>query len=95
MVACQLGRAPSPATSVVMRDLHYLVVMKQALLKKAKLSIFKTFFAPILAYGHESWVMIERVRSPVQVSEMKFLRKIEGVTLLNKVRSSEVDSKVF
>ena len=76
--------------SAVMRALHYSVVMKRELSKKAKLSIFKTVFVPILTYGHESWVMTERVRSQVQASEMRFLRRIEGVTLFNKVRSSEI-----
>ena len=78
--------------SAVMRALHYSVVMKQELSKKAKLSIFKTVFVPILTYGHGSWVMIERVLSPVQAFEMSFLRKIEKVTLLvfNKVRMSEI-----
>ena len=31
--------------------------------------------------------MTERERSQVQVSEMRFLRRIEGVTLFNKVRA--------
>ena len=35
-------------------------------------------------------VMTKRVRSQVQASEMRFLRRIEGVTLFNKVRSSEI-----
>ena len=34
--------------------------------------------------------MTERARSQVQASEMRFLRRIEGVTLFNKVRSSEI-----
>ena len=34
--------------------------------------------------------MTKRVRSQVQASEMRFLRKIEGVTLFNKVHSSEI-----
>ena len=72
-----------------MRALHYLVVIKRELSKKAKLSIFKTVFVPILTYGHESLVMIERVRSQVQSSEMRFIRIIEGFTLFNKIRSSE------
>ena len=76
--------------SAVMRALHYLVVMKRELSKKTKLSIFKTLFVPILTYGHESWVMTKRVRLQVQASEMSFLRRIEGVTLFNKVRSSEI-----
>ena len=46
--------------SAVMRALHYSVVMKRELSKKAKLSIFKAVFVPILTYGHESWVMIRK-----------------------------------
>ena len=68
--------------------------MKRELSKKAKLSIFKAVFVPILTYGHESWVMSERMRSQVQASEMRFLRRIEGVTLFNKVRSSEIRKSV-
>ena len=47
------------------------------------LSLFST-------YSHESWVMTERVRSQKHASEMSFLQRIEGVTLFNKVRSTEV-----
>ena len=78
----------------VMRALHYSVVMKRELSKKAKLSIFKTVFVPILTNGHESWVMTEIVRSQVQASEMRFLRRIEGVTLFNKVRSFEIQTSL-
>ena len=73
-----------------MRALHYSVVMKRELPKKAKLSIFKAVFVPILTYGHESRVKTERMRSQVQASEMRFLRRIEGVTLFSKERSSEI-----
>ena len=76
--------------SAVMRALHYSVVMKRELSKKAKLSVFKAIFVPILTYGHESWVMTERMRLQVQASEMSFLRRIEEVTLFSKVRSSEI-----
>ena len=73
-----------------MRALHYSVVMKRELSKKAKLSIFKAVVVPIFTYGHESWVMTERMRSQVQASEMRFSRRIEEVTLFNKVRSSKI-----
>ena len=77
-------------TNAVVRVLHYSVAMKPNLSKKAKLSIFKTVFVSILTYGHESWVMTERMRSQVQASEMRFLRRIEIVTLSNKVRRSAI-----
>ena len=73
--------------SAVTQALHYSVVMKRELSKKAKLSILKTVFVPILTYGHESWVMTKRVRSQVRESEMRFLQRIEEVTLFNKVHS--------
>ena len=63
----RLGKA-----SEVMRALHYSVVMKRELSKKAKLLIFQAVFVPILTYGHESWVMTERMQSQVQASEMRF-----------------------
>ena len=34
------------------------------------------------------------MRSQVQASEMRFLRRIEGVTLFNKVRSSEIQKSL-
>ena len=83
----QIGKA-----SAVMRALHYSVVMKRELSKNAKLSIFKTKVCPHshLLYGHESLVITDRARSQVQASEMRFLEKIEGVALYDKVRSSEI-----
>ena len=64
--------------------------MKRELSKKAKLPIFKAVLVPILTYGHESWVMTERMRSQVHASEMRFLRRIEEVTQFNKERNSEI-----
>ena len=64
--------------------------MKRELSKKARVSIFKPVFVPILTYCHESWVMTERVRTQVQASKMSFLRRIERDTLFNKVCSSEI-----
>ena len=87
------GVTPRPIGVYVanqMRVLHYSVVMKRELSKKAKLSIFKAVFVPIFTYGHGSWVMTKRMRSQVQASEMRFLRRIERVTLFNKVRSSKI-----
>ena len=78
----------------VMRALHYSVVIKRELSKKAKLSIFKTAFVPNLTYGHELWIITERVRSQVQASEMNFLQRIEGVTLYNKGHRSEIQKSL-
>ena len=68
--------------------------MKRELSKKAKLANFKTGFVPILTYGHESWVMTKRVRSQVQESEIRFLRRIKVVTLFNKMSNSEIQKSL-
>ena len=53
----QLGKATS-----LMRTLHHSVVLKRELLRKAKLSVFKSIFVPIFTHGHESWIKTEKVR---------------------------------
>ena len=81
----RLGKA-----SAVMRALHHLVVLKWELSRKTKLSVFKSIFVPILSYRHESWVMTQRVRSQMQASEIRFLRKIKGFTMLDELRNTEI-----
>ena len=80
--------------SAVMLALHYSVVMKRESSKKANLLIFKTAFVLVPTYGHEAWITIKRVRSQVQVSDKRFLRRTEEVTLFNKMHSSEIQKPV-
>ncbi|TWW68301.1 hypothetical protein D4764_19G0000990, partial [Takifugu flavidus] len=78
------------ATSAVMWTLHRSVVVKRELSQKAKLSIYRSIFVPTLTYGHEFWVMTERTRSRVQAAEMSFLRRVAGLSLRDRVRSSAI-----
>ncbi|TWW73387.1 hypothetical protein D4764_15G0007810 [Takifugu flavidus] len=78
------------AASAVMRTLHRSVVVKRELSRKAKLSIYRSIFVPTLTYGHELWVMTERTRSQVQAAEMSFLRRVAGLSLRDRVRSSAI-----
>ena len=47
--------------------------------------MFKSIFVFILNYGHKTSIVTERVRSQMQVSKMRFLQKIKGVTIFHKV----------
>ena len=85
----QIGKA-----GAVMYALHRSVVMKRELSQEAKLAVFRFIFVPILTFGHESWVMTERMRLRVQASEMSFLRRIKRVTLLDKVCNSEIHNSL-
>ena len=73
-----------------MRQLHRSAVPKRRLCTKAKLSIITSVYDPVLTYGHECWIMNEKVRSRVQAAELRFLRRISGLTLLDKVKSADI-----
>ena len=68
-----------------MRELYRSIALKRDLCTKAKLSVFKSVFVPILTYGHECWVMTERMRSRIQAVNIGFLRKVRGLSVLDKV----------
>ncbi|KAK3550319.1 hypothetical protein QTP86_024317 [Hemibagrus guttatus] len=76
------------AAAAVMRSMYRSVVVKKELSRKAKLSIYQSIYVPTLTYGHELWVMTERVRSRIQAAEMSFLRRVAGRSLRDRVRSS-------
>ena len=76
--------------SAVMRELYRTIVAKKELSKEAKLSVFKSIYVPTLTYGHEIWVMTERMRSRVQASEMRFLRRVAGVKRIDRIRNSVI-----
>jgi len=76
------------AVSAVLRALHRPVVVKKKLSQKAKLSIYLSIYVHILTYGHELWVVTERTRLRIQAAEMGFLRRVSGLSLRDRVRSS-------
>ncbi|KAK3546788.1 hypothetical protein QTP86_001940 [Hemibagrus guttatus] len=76
------------AAAAVMRSMYRSVVVKKELSWKAKLLIYQSIYVPTLTYGHELWVMTERVRSWIQAAEMSFLRRVAGHSLRDRVRSS-------
>ncbi|KAK3560889.1 hypothetical protein QTP86_022884, partial [Hemibagrus guttatus] len=76
------------AAAAVMRSMYRSVVVKKELSRKVKLSIYQSIYVPTLTYGHELWVMTERIRSRIQAAEMSFLRRVAGRSLRDRVRSS-------
>ncbi|KAK3565413.1 hypothetical protein QTP86_008018 [Hemibagrus guttatus] len=84
---CEIDRRIG-AAATVMRSMYRSVVVKKELNRKAKLSIYQSIYVATLTYGHELWVMTERVRSRIQAAEMSFLRRVAGRSLRDRVRSS-------
>ncbi|XP_061769811.1 uncharacterized protein LOC133560842 [Nerophis ophidion] len=78
------------APSSVMRTLYRSVVVKKELSRKAKLSIYRSIYVPILTYGHKLWVLTERTRSRVQKAEMSFLHGSVGLSFRDRMRCSAI-----
>ncbi|XP_061625696.1 probable ATP-dependent RNA helicase DDX17 isoform X2 [Phyllopteryx taeniolatus] len=78
------------SASAVMRTLYRSLVVKKELSRKVKLSIYRSISVPTLTYGHELWVVTERTRSRIQAAEMSFLRRVSGLSLRDRVRSSVI-----
>ncbi|TWW77626.1 Ventricular zone-expressed PH domain-containing protein [Takifugu flavidus] len=78
------------AASAVVRALNRSIVVKKKLSRKAKLSIYRSIYVPVLTYGHQRWVMTERMRSRIQATEMSFLHRVAGLSLRDRVRSPDI-----
>ncbi|KAF7644066.1 hypothetical protein LDENG_00228770, partial [Lucifuga dentata] len=78
------------AASEVLQMLHRTIVVKRELSQKARLSIYQSIYVLILTYGYELWVVTKRTRSWIQAEEMRFLRRVSGLTLRDRVRSSDI-----
>ncbi|TWW73546.1 hypothetical protein D4764_15G0009400 [Takifugu flavidus] len=63
--------------------------MRKELSRKAELSIYRSIYVPILTYGHQRWVMTERMRSRLQAAKMSLHRKVARLNLRDRVRSSD------
>jgi hypothetical protein len=51
--------------------------------KSSRMKIYNTLAIPALIYGSEIWTLTQQDKSRLQSSEMKFLRRTAGYTLLD------------
>lgn len=65
-------------------------ISRREITKDTKLKVFKSIYRPILTYGCETWVLSQRMRSKLQACEMKYLRKVRGVTRRDKIRNEQI-----
>ena len=78
------------AAAKVVGAMRKEVLERRELLKKTKLRVFNAMVVPTLIYGCENWTMQRRHESKLQASEMMFLRRVEGVSRLDRVRNEDV-----
>lgn len=54
---------------------------------KMKMTVYKTIYAP--TYGCENWILLGHQRR-IQTTEMKYLRKVQGVKGMDKIKNKEI-----
>jgi len=66
------------------KEIDIQIAKTNAVLREPAFEHYKavslSVIVPTLTYGHESWVMTERVLPQVQAAEMGFLRRVHSVT---------------
>ncbi|XP_034035110.1 uncharacterized protein LOC117518160 [Thalassophryne amazonica] len=65
-------------------------MVKTELSQKAKLSLYQSICTAILTCDHEVWVKTKRIRSRMQVVEMRCCHQVSRAKLLDMVRSSTI-----
>lgn len=62
--------------------------------KDTKIKLYKVMATPILMYGSESWVPSQKEVKKIQTAEMRFLRRVQGCTLLDKIRNEDIRAEL-
>ena len=82
------------ATGRTIGALRQEVVDLRELSKTTKLRVYNAIVKPTLLYGSETWTLQKRHINKLQAVEMRYLRKVEGVTRMDKVRSDDIRRKI-
>ena len=78
------------ATGRTIGALRKEVVDRRELSKTTKVRVYNTIVKPTLLYGSETWTLQKRHMKKLQAVEMRYLRKVEGVTRMDRVRSDDI-----
>ena len=75
-------------------QLNNTILGKKEINTKTKLQVYNSIYVPTLTYGSESWIINKRIESRITASEMKCLRKIQGVTKRDKLRNQNIRNQL-
>ena len=82
------------AASKVIGAMRKEIIDRRELSKATKLRVINATVMPTLLYACETRTLLERHKSRIQALEMRCLRRVEGVTMLDKVRNVDIRSRL-
>lgn len=62
--------------------------------KSTKLRVYNVIVKPTPLYGRETWTLQNRHTKKLQVTEIRYLRRVEGVKRLNRMRSDDLRERL-
>ena len=81
------------ATQVI-GGLNDVVLRRKELSRSTKLKVVNATVMPTLLYGCEMWTLSKQQQLKMQATQMKVLRRIEGVTRLDRMRNVDIREKL-
>ena len=78
----------------VIGGMNEMVLRRKKQSRSTKLKVVNATVMPKLMYGCETWSLSKRQQSKVQATQMNVLRRIEGVSRLDRVRNVDVREKL-
>ena len=62
------------------------VLERKELKKATKMRVYNAIVLPTMLYGSETWTVMKRHESRLGATEMAYLRRVEGVTRMDRVK---------
>ena len=66
------------------------VMDRRELKKSTKMKVYNAMVLPTMLYECETWTLRKKHESKLQALEMRYLRRVEGVTQVDRVRNEDV-----
>ena len=70
------------------------VLERRELKKATKMRVYNAMMIPTMLYGSETWTMMKRYESRLETTEMAYLRRVEGVSRIDRVTNADVREAV-